>query len=433
MMTRLASLLLVCLTVVSAARADDWPQWRGPNRDDVSKEKGLLKSWPKDGPKLLWTHKDAGAGYSGMAVVGDRVYTLFADDKNEYILALDVDKGTKVWATDIGPRLSQGMGDGPRSTPTVDGDFIYALSGKGELACVKAKDGEKVWHVSLPSDLGGKMMSGWGWSESPLVDGDKVICTPGGEKGVLAALDKKKGTVLWRSKGKITIKENEKNWSEGAGYSSIVPLTVNGVKQYVQRTGNGVAGVREEDGQILWWYEHEAKTAAVPTPVLHDNEVYITSAYNSGCALVKVTADGKNFKAERVYDKDVIPNMQNQHGGVVLIGDYIYGFNGGNNGPNKWVCQEFKTGKVSWSENDKRFEKGSVTYADGNLYLYGQNSGTCVLLEANPKEWREHGRFTVPDKGEKHRPFWAHPTVANGRLYLRSQDLIFCYDIKDSK
>jgi len=430
MMTRTASALLVCLTVISAARADDWPQWRGPNRDDVSKEKGLLKTWPKDGPKLLWTYKDAGAGYSGMAVVGNRVYTLFADDKNEYILALDVEKGTKVWATDIGPRLSQGMGDGPRSTPTVDGDFIYALSGKGELACVKAKDGEKVWHVSLPSDLGGKMMSGWGYSESPLVDGDKVLCTPGGEKGVLAALDKKKGTVLWRSKGKITVKETEKNWSDGAGYSSIMPLTIKGVKQYVQMTGAGVAGVRADDGELLWWYEHAARTAAVPTPILHDNEVYITSGYLSGCALIKVSGEGKSFKAEKVYDNQ---NMVNHHGGVLQVGDYLYGYTGGNErGLHAWICQDLKSGDMKWSE-EKKLGKGSVTFADDRLYMYSEDSGTVALVEANPKEWKEHGRFTVPEKSKKHRPFWAHPTVANGKLYVRDQDLIFCYDIKDSK
>jgi outer membrane protein assembly factor BamB len=419
MKTRLASLLLVCLTV-SAARADDWPQWRGPNRDDLSKEKGLLKSWPKDGPKLLWTYSDAGVGYSGMAVVGKRLYTLFADDKKEYVLAIDIEKGAKVWATEIGPRLSQNMGDGPRSTPTVDGEFIYALSGKGELACVKREDGEKVWHVSLANDLGGKMMSGWGYSESPLVDGDKVICTPGGDKGTLAALDKKKGTVLWRSK----------DFTEPAGYSSIMPMTVNGVQEYIQMTGKNVAGVAADDGRLLWRYEHTARTAAVPTPILHDNQVYITSGYQSGCALVNVNADGKNFKAERVYDNQ---NMVNHHGGVVLVGDYLYGYTGGNErGLHAWICQDLKTGDMKWSE-EKKLGKGSVTYADDRLYLYSEDTGTAALVEANPKEWKEHGRFTVPDKSKKHRSFWTHPVVANGRLYLRDQDLIFCYDVKDSK
>jgi len=422
MKTRLVSLLLVCLTV--SARADDWPQWRGPNRDELSKEKGLLKSWPKDGPKLLWTYSDAGVGYSGASVVGDRLYTMGADDKKEFVLAIDVQKGTKVWTTEFNTRPNLDRGDGPRGTPTVDGDLIYAIGGGGELVCLKT-DGEKVWNLSLKGDLGGKMMSGWGYSESPLVDGDKVICTPGGEKGTLAALDKKKGTVLWRSK----------EFTDPAGYSSIMPMTVNGVKQYVQMTGKSVAGVAADDGRLLWKYARNSPTAAVPTPIIHDNLVYVTSAYNAGCDEIKISADGDRFKCEEVYDKEVIPNMQNQHGGVVLVGDYIYGFNGGNNGPNKWVCQDFKTGKVAWSENDKKFEKGSITCVDGRLYLYGERTGTAVLLEANPKEWKETGRFTIPKKSsdKKHQAIWTHPTVDNGRLYLRDQELIFCYDVKDTK
>jgi outer membrane protein assembly factor BamB len=355
-----------------------------------------------------------------MAVVGKRLYTLFADDKKEYVLAIDVEKGAKVWATEIGPRLSQGMGDGPRSTPTVDGDFVYALSGKGDLACVKTEDGEKVWRVSLVNDLGGKMMSGWGYSESPLVEGDKVVCTPGGDKGTLAALDKKKGTVLWRSK----------DWTDAAGYSSIMSMTLNGVKQYVQMTGKSVAGVADADGRLLWRYEHEARTAAVPTPILHDNQVYVTSGYLSGCALVTVTADGKKFTAQKVYDNQ---NLVNHHGGAVLVGDSLYAYTGGNErGTHAWICQDFKTGDVKWTE-EKKLDKGSITFAGDRLYLYGEDSGGVALLEANPKEWKEQGRFTLPEKSKRHRKFWTHPTVANGRLYLRDQDLIFCYDVKDSK
>jgi outer membrane protein assembly factor BamB len=422
MKTHLASLLLVCLSLHSAARADDWPQWRGPNRDDVSKEKGLLRSWPKEGPKLLWTCKEAGAGYSGPAIVGKTLYTMGAEGKKEYVLAIDTEKGKKLWSTEGGPLYGDERGEGPRCTPTVDGDLLFALGGSGDLVCVKT-DGEKVWHTSLKSDLEGKHQSRWGYSESPLVDGDKVVCMPGGGKGTLAALDKKKGTVLWRSK----------DLKDDAPYSSIVPATIAGVRQYVVMTPDHVAGVAADDGRRLWEFARKANTAAVPTPIVRDNLVYVTSAYHAGCTEIKVTADGDKFKCEEVYDKDATPNMQNQHGGVVLVGDYIYGFNGGNDGPNIWVCQDFKTGKIAWSENDKKFEKGSNTYADGHLYLYGQSSGTVVLLEANPKEWKESGRFKLPEKSKQHHNYWTHPVVANGRLYLRDEELIFCYDIKDSK
>jgi outer membrane protein assembly factor BamB len=424
MKTRLASLLLVCLTSLPAVRADEWPQWRGPNRDDVSKEKGLLKTWPKDGPKLLWTYKEAGAGYSGPAIVGKTLYTMGAEGKKEYVIAIDVEKGKKLWSAEVGPLYSDERGEGPRCTPTVDGDLVYALGGAGDLVCVKT-DGEKVWHTSLKGDLGGNHQSRWGYSESPLVDGDKVICMPGGDKGTLAALDKKKGTVLWRSK----------DLKDAAPYSSIVPATIAGMRQYVVMTPDHVAGVAAADGRRLWEYARKANTAAVPTPIVRENLVYVTSGYKSGCSLVKVTADSKNFRADAVYDnKSTEKNMVNHHGGVVLVGDFLYGYSGGNEaGTHAWICQDFKTGELKWEETDKKkLEKGSVTFADGHLYLYGESTGTAVLLEADPKEWKETGRFKLPEKSKEHHNYWTHPVVANGRLYLRDEELIFCYDIKDT-
>jgi outer membrane protein assembly factor BamB len=417
MKTRLASLLLVCLTV-SAARADDWPQWRGPNRDDVSKEKGLLKSWPKDGPKLLWTCKEAGIGYSGPAIVGKTLYTMGAEGKKEYVLAIDVEKGKKLWSTEVGALYTESHGDGPRCTPTVDGDRVYALGADGDLICVEADGGKKVWSVSLKSDLGGNRPN-WAFTESPLVDGDHVICTPGGSKGTLAALNKKNGQVVWRSK----------EWKDSAAYSSVVPTTLNGVKQYVQMTTESVAGVAADDGRLLWKYERKTRIT-VPTPIVRDNLVYVSSAYLKGCNLIKITANGATFKAEEVYANT---NMVNHHGGVVLVGDHLYGYTGGNErGPHEWVCQEFATGKIAWHE-DKKLDRGSITCADGRLYLYGESEGKVVLLEPDPEEWKEVGHFNLPEKSKFHRNYWTHPVVANGRLYIRDEDLIFCYDIKDSK
>jgi outer membrane protein assembly factor BamB len=401
-----------------ALRTGDWPQWRGPDRNDVSKETGLLKTWPKEGPKLLWTFADAGVGYAGFAVVGDRLYTMGADDKKEYVYALDLKTQKKAWSTEIGTRYTNGRGDGPRSTPTVDGDLLYVIGGQGNLVCCKTAGGEKVWEKSLTKDLGGGIPQ-WGYTESPLVDGDQVVCTPGGAKGAVAALNKKTGELLWQSK----------DFTDRAGYSSLVIAEVGGVRQYVQMTGNSVAGVAAKDGKRLWRFPRNGPVAAIPTPVVAGDLVYATSGYRAGCNLLKLSPSAGGTKEEEVYaNKD----MTNHHGGVVLVDDYLYGYSDDKG----WVCQEFKTGKVVWES--KKLGKGSLTCADGQFYCYSENDGTVVLVEANPKEWKENGQFTIPQKSKLPRPpqqprnnIWTHPVVANGRLYLRDQELIFCYDVKN--
>jgi len=407
---------LVALTL--PALAADWPQWRGPDRTDISKETGLLKSWPKDGPKLLWTYEDAGMGYSSFAVVGNHLYSMGANDKNDYVYALDTESGKKVWSTAFASRFNQGKGDGPRGTPTVEGDALYAIGGQGELVCIELANGKKRWSKNLREDMGGVIMSNWGYSESPLVDGDKVICTPGGEKGTIAALDKKTGKLLWRSPG-LKYK---------AGYSSIIVAEVGGSRQYIQLTRDGVIGVNVNDGKLLW----ESKlggcnTAAIPTPIFHDDYVFATSGYgDSKAGLIKLNATGGSIQAEEIYSGRTLVN---KHGGVVLVDGVLYG-SSESGGP--WVAMDFKTGKkLGW--DGRKLPAGSVTYADGRLYLYSQDNGTAVLLEPNPKEWKETGRFKIPQESKQPRKgmIWTHPVVANGRLYLRDQDLIFCFDVQD--
>lgn len=404
------------------ARNYDWPQWRGINHDNVATETDLLKSWPEGGPKLLWTFNDAGIGYSGPAVVGDRLYTMGGDETNDSVLAVDVGKGAKVWSTPIGPYVRNGYGSGPRGTPTVEGDYLYALSSGGVLACLKAKDGEKVWSVNLtgPSGLGGARPT-WNYSESPLVDGEQVICTPGGSQGAMAALDKKTGAVLWRSK----------ELTDPAGYSSPVPVTVGGIRQYVQLTMKGVAGVAAKDGRLLWYYRNSKySTAVIPSPIIHENYVYAVAGYRAGAVLLKLTPDGNGTKAEQLYDQDAMRVMDNKHEGVVLVGDYVYGWSdrGG------WTCQELKTGKLMWQSKD--FGKGSLTSAGGMLYCYSEDTGAVALVAANPDGWREISRFTIPQQAKRReRVFyknnvWTYPVIANGRLYLRDQDLIYCYQVK---
>jgi outer membrane protein assembly factor BamB len=416
----LASFLFVLGGVAVAA---DWPQWRGPNRDDVSKEAALLKSWPKDGPKLLWTVTDAGVGYSAPAVVGDRLYTQGAEGDKEFIYALDLKTQKKAWSTEVGPLFTNGYGDGPRGTPTVDGDLTFSIGGQGNLICVKTATGDKVWSKSLQKDFGGAMMSGWGYTESPLVDGDQLVCTPGGAKGALVALNKKTGELIWQS--------NE--FIDKAAYCSVVVSEGCGVRQYVQMTGESVVGVDPKDGHKLWQYARKGQTAVIPTPIVSGNYVFVTSGYGIGCNLLELGKVNDKIEVKEVYHKDADnKRITNHHGGVVLLDGYLYGFSDGKG----WTCQELKTGNVAWSEDKKTLAKGCLTYADGHLYCYSEDKGTVVLVEASPKGWKESGRITIPQETKLKRKsgkIWTHPVVANGKLYLRDLDLLFCYDVKESK
>ncbi len=420
MIRRTLPVVLMILLLGTAALAADWPQWQGPDRDNVSKETGLLQDWPKGGPKFVWSTDILGSGYSGPAVVGDRVFILGSDGKQDFAIALDAnDKGKKVWAVPIGPFVPNRYGSGPRGTPTVDGDILYALGSAGQLHCLRVADGSRVWAVDLLKDLGGSKPN-WNYSESPFVDGDKVICTPGGRNGTLAALDKATGKEVWRSK----------ELTAGATYSSVVVTEIGGNRHYVQMTTEGVVGVASRDGKLLWKQNVAVNgTATIPTPVVNENFVYATSDYGAGCALLKLSGDGGPVKAEVVYKNR---NMDNHHGGVVLVDGCIYGCSGNANGrPCKWVCQDFMSGEVAW--NNMNFQPGSVTYADGRLYCYGQNDGTALLVEVSKTGFKEHGRFTIPRQAKRreyNNNHWTHPVVANGKLFLRDQELLFCFDVK---
>lgn len=414
-MRSLFPVLLLLSASLMQADPFDWPQWRGPHRDDLSAETGLLKEWPAEGLKQLWVYKNAGNGYSGPAIVDGTLYTLATRDQQEIALALNAADGTERWSAPIGKVLANGWGDGPRGTPTVMDGRVYLITGPGVIACLEAKDGRVVWQRTM-QELGGKT-PGWGYTESVLVDGDLVVCTPGGAQGALAALDRKTGATVWQSK----------DFTDGAQYSSIVPATINGESQYVQRTMASIVGISPKDGALLWKQEYPGKTAVIPTPIVHENQVYVTAGYGVGSKSFIIKP---GHQVESVFDETASTNkvMKNHHGGVVLVDGYLYGHS---DGPG-WTCQDWKTGAVVWSEKGK-LGKGAIGYADGMLYCLEESSGSVALIEASPKGWSEHGRFKLDPQTAIRSPqghIWTHPVIANGRLYLRDQDLIYCYAVK---
>ncbi|HAB15691.1 MAG TPA: PQQ-like beta-propeller repeat protein [Verrucomicrobiota bacterium] len=390
--------------------AADWLQWRGPGREDHSPDTGLLKEWPKDGPKRVWLFQDAGLGYGGYSVAGDRLFTVGLRGDTEFLIAVDAKSGQQLWSTPIGPKYTNGWGDGPRMTPTVDGDRVYALGGNGLLVCAAIADGKIRWQKSLVKDLGGQLQD-WGYTESPLVAGDRIFCTPGGSKGTMAALNKLTGEVLWRSE---ELKDN-------AQYSSPILVERSGQPQVVQLVMEKFFGLDPATGKLIWKSDFPGKVAVIPTPIQHDGIVYVTAGYGVGCKAVRLGA-GKTV--ETVYENKV---MKNHHGGVVRVGDHLYGYS---DGPG-WVCQDFKTGKEIWA--NKSLGKGAIHFADGMLYCLDEGSGEVALVVASPSGWSEKGRFKLSPQSERRNPqgrIWPHPVVVNGRLYLRDQELLFSYDVK---
>ena len=410
METRIRRLALCVVLVASsvitgAAVGGDWPQWRGPSRDGVSLETGFLQQWPAGGPPLAWTISGLGKGYGTVALQGDRLYVQGTQGDSSAVFCLRRSDGGRIWARALGRTLDQERGGGPRGTPTIDGDVLFALSETGDLVCLRLSDGTVVWARNILTDFGGSNPK-WLISESPLVDGPNLIVTPGGRNAGLAALDKKTGKTVWTTR----------DLSDPAAYSSSIVADVQGVRTIMTLTSQAAVGVRATDGKLMWRYTKVANdTANVTTPVFFNNRVFVTSAYNTGAALLQLRAENGEVRADEVY---FTRDMMNHHGGVVLVNGHLYGFSNA-----ILTCLDAQTGTVQW--RDRSVGKGSLTYADRRLYVLGEGN-TVGLVDASPAAYVERGRFQIADQGW---PSWAHPVVAGGRLYLRNQGVLASHDI----
>lgn len=421
-----AAVLLCSLWVLSASHlsAGDWPSWRGPNRDDLSQETGLLRQWPEGGPDKVWESREAGLGYSGFAIVGNVLYTMGSDGKtaesSDFLMAFDASTGKKLWQTRVGKYLDNGWGGGPRSTPTVspDGSLVVAIGAEGDVLCAATSDGSEKWRTMLkqvdiddPKNLGGSLPN-WGFCESALIDGDKVLVTPGGALGTVACFNLQSGEKLWQS---VDI-------TETAHYSSILAVTHFGRRQYIQLTATKLFGL-DETGKLLWKTDFPGNVAVIPTPIYRDGLVYATAGYGAGSKLVRVAEDNS---VEVIYENKV---MKNHHGGVLLYGDHIYGHSDGGG----IICQNFLSGEQVWTDGKRNGSKGAVAFADGMLYCISEDRGECFLVKATPEGYEEAGRFTLAPQTEQRSPdgrIWTHPVICNGRLYLRDQEIICCYDVR---
>jgi outer membrane protein assembly factor BamB len=386
-----------------AAAAADWPQWRGVQRDGRTAETGLLRQWPAKGPEQVWRVDGLGEGYSSFSIANGKLFTQSQKNGKQWVMALDPATGKTLWEVAAGEPFPQDRGPGPRGTPTVDGDTLYSLSADGTLVSLVAATGKKNWELNILSSFNGSQTH-WGLSESPLVDGQRLIVTPGGKGRAIVALDKKTGKTLWGA------------GDDQAAYSSAIAFDFGGQRHIVAFTSKGAIGLNAANGWVMWNYAKVSnRTANIATPIYRDGHVFLSSDYGTGCALLKLTAEGERVNATEVYfNKD----MRNHYGSSVLLDKHLYGFSSG-----ILTAMDFMTGEVAW--RDRSVGKGQVILAEGLLYLQGE-TGTVALAEATPTAYKEISRFEF---GRGEYPLWTLPVIAGGRLYLRDQGKLVCYKI----
>jgi outer membrane protein assembly factor BamB len=421
----LSAFVLLFTGSIAQAETNSWYQWRGPNRDGRAAPQELLEEWPVGGPKLVWSAKNLGMGFSASSIANGKLYTMGTYKDLCHVVCLEAKTGKLIWEKPIDGAAGEnsyltGWGAGPRSTPTIAGEFIYALSDLGVLACLKASDGSKVWMTNLVNDFGGSIPK-WGYSESALVDGDRVIVMPGG-KNFLVGLDAKSGKQIWGSKGV----------EMSANYVSTIKANIGGKDMYITASEKGLLAFDVASGELLFQNESTGnKTAVIPTPVVSGDIVYHVSAYGAGNAAVKVKVQGGKVTAEQLYHNNS-KSMENHHGGVILHDEAIFGFSKTDGGV--WMAQDLASGKVLWSQKIGKNKSGSIAFADGKIYCYNDTDGTCLLAEATREGWKPKGELTLPAQTEIPRgkgAIWAHPIISDGMLYIRDHDLMFAYAIAE--
>ena len=442
---RLIALFLVASALPpTAATAADWPGFRGPNRDGLSPETGLLQKWPDDGPKKLWTAKNLGLGWGTPSVADGVIYGVGTRDGKDGVWAIKESDGSELWFTPFAPKASDLLSqtNGPASTPTVHKGKVYTVSANGTLSCLDAKDGKEVWSKSYVTDFGGqpggKAGVAWGYSDSVFPDGDKIVCIPGAKGAAVVALKADTGETVWKADAGEIGNPKVKGFA-GQGYSSPLKATIGGVTQYVALlgSGSGVVGVHADTGKLLWQYKGTAATggvAQIPIPIVKGDKVWVSCSYSGGAALIQLVpkADGTfDVKELKSYKK---PDLNNHHGGMVLVGDYVY-FGHDQNGGSP-VCVEFATGEIKWGPEKSPaggMRSAAVLYADNRLYFRYEN-GVLVLIEPSPDSLKVVSSFKLPAADQKSYPqSWPHPVVVNGKMYVRDQTVLHCYDVKAGK
>lgn len=415
---------LLMLLSAHVVQANDWPQWRGPQRNGKLEGTNLRLDWTEQQPEHLWTIDGLGKGYASVAIVDGKLYTTGNVDDAQAVVCVDLSSHELIWTTPLTEKAPKHGYPGSRCTPTIDGDRCYVVASDGQIVCLDRNTGGVIWRRNFREEFGGKMMSGWGFSESPLVDGDWVLCTPGGSDAMMVALNKRNGETIWTTR----VNDLGENGNDGAGYSSIVISEGAGVKQYVQLVGRGVIGVRAADGKLLWNYNQVANgTANIPTPICVNDHVFASTGYGTGACLLKLSRDGDGVRAQEVYFLNA-KTFQNHHGGMILDGEYIYAGHQHNKGfP---ICLHLASGEVKWVGQTRRLMpemsgSAAITYVDGTILFRYQN-GTVALVAATPEGFQMQGAFR-PDYQEGNS--WSHPVVVDGKLYLREQDKLMCYQL----
>jgi len=397
-------------TAAQAASGGWWPRFHGPNQDNISPDTGLLRQWPEDGPPLVWTATGIGHGFSSVTVGGGRIFTAGNIDEKTVVTALDME-GKILWQAENGPAWT-GDYPGTRGTPTLDGERLYHESPLGQVTCYEAATGRQIWTTNILQQFDAENLR-WALAESVLIDGDHLICCPGGRKASVVALDKDTGQVVWTTP----------STGDKAGYASPSLAEWDGLRIIFTMTSKALIAVDADTGKLLFRHKHETSyDVNALMPIYHDGHVFISSGYGSGSELLRLVRRGDEVGVEQVWQSK---ELDNHHGGVVLVDGYLYGASHGAPNRGKWVCLKWETGEPTYAE--RGVGKGSLTYADGMLYVMSERSAVG-LVPAVPNQHELVSRFRLPKGGQG--PTWAHPVVCGGRLYLRHSDTLFAYDVR---